>query len=81
MTDYKSKKHDAVLAVKTLMVGDSLPFLLDELKNDIALKIIHTDFKQNVEREELYMLTKAIDALKVKLQECVNEYDIIQENK
>lgn len=78
-TSYETKKHDAVLAVKYVMEGDKLSFLLDELKNDTALKIIHTSFEQNGKREELFMLTKAIDALKVKLQECVNEYDQIQE--
>lgn len=81
MTDYEMRKHDAVLAVKSLMEGGHLPLLLDEMKHDIALKIIQTNFEQNVKREELFMLTKAIDALNVKLQECVNEYDIIQENK
>lgn len=81
MTSYDTKKLEAVIAVKPLMLGETLPFLLDDLKNDIALKIIHTNFDQKDKREELFMLTKAIDALKVKLQECVNEYDLIQENK
>lgn len=81
MTDYESKKHDAILAVKSIMEGDNLAFLFNELKNDIALTIIHTNFDQKDKREELFMLTKAIDALNVKLQECVNEYDKTQESK
>ena len=81
MTDYESKKLEAVLAVKQLEGAGHLAFLINELKSDIALSIIQTNFKQKDEREELYMLTKAIDALNVKLQECVNQYDIIQESK
>ncbi|MCS5736541.1 hypothetical protein, partial [Herbiconiux daphne] len=64
-----------------LMEGGHISFLLDELKKDIALSIIRTEFEQNAKREELYALTKAIDALDVKLQECVNTYDQIQESE
>ncbi|MFW3387921.1 UNVERIFIED_CONTAM: hypothetical protein RF648_18115 [Kocuria sp. CPCC 205274] len=73
--------NDAVYAVKALMEGGHISFLLDELKKDIALSIIRTEFEQNAKREELYALTKAIDALDVKLQECVNTYDQIQESE
>lgn len=66
--------------VKNLMEGDMLPSLLNEIKNDIALSIVQTPFDAKEKREELYMLTQAIDGLKVKLQEYVNEYDKIQEN-
>lgn len=67
--------RNAVYKVKGLMEGDSLPFLLDEMKKDLALKIVHTNFNQKDEREELYMLTRVIDEFKVKLQEYVNLYD------
>ena len=63
------------------MEGDDLSNLLQELKNDIALSIVQTSFDQKEKREELYMLTKAIDGLQVKLQEYVNEYDKIQESE
>ena len=69
----------ALSKLKRLMEGDDLSNLLQELKNDIALSIVQTSFDQKEKREELYMLTKAIDGLQVKLQECVNEYDKIQE--
>ena len=69
----------ALSKLKGLMEGDDLSNLLHEIKNDIALSIVQTTFDQKEKREELYMLTKAIDGLQVKLQEYVNEYDKIQE--
>ncbi|QDH46595.1 hypothetical protein LAh9_5 [Aeromonas phage LAh_9] len=70
-------KH-IIYKVKQLMEGeDSLSFILDEIKKDIALDIIRTDFKEKERREELYMLTKAIEELTKKLQEYVN---LVEEN-
>lgn len=73
-------KQSAISKVKQLMGDGTLSLLLDELKQETALSIVHTTFDQKAEREELYMLTKAIDGLQVKLQEYVNTYDKIQEN-
>lgn len=74
MTDVKYIIHK----VKQLMEGeDSLSFILTEIKKDIALDIIRTDFKDKERREELYMLTKAVDELTRKLQEYVN---LVEEN-
>lgn len=74
MTDMKYIIHK----VKQLMEGeDSLSFILAEIKKDIALDIIRTDFKDKERREELYMLTKAVDELTRKLQEYVN---LVEEN-
>lgn len=74
MTDMKYIIHK----VKQLMEGeDSLSFILTEIKKDIALDIIRTDFKDKERREELYMLTKAVDELTRKLQEYVN---LVEEN-
>lgn len=75
-----SVKLDAITKVKLLMEGGTLSLLLEDLKQKTALSIVHTTFNQKDEREELYMLTKAIDGLQVKLQEYVNTYDKIQEN-
>lgn len=75
-----AEKQAAIWKVKQLMEGDSLLHILNDMKKDIALSIVHTNFEQKAEREELYMLTKAIEVLKVKLQEYVNDYDKIQEN-
>ena len=60
MTDIKH----IIYKVKQLMEGeDGLPYILNQVKQDIALDIIQTDFNDRERREELYMLTKAIDAL------------------
>lgn len=74
-----AKKLAAISLVKKLMEGDNLSFILNEIKHDIALNIVRTSFDQKDEREELYMLTKALDGLQVKLQEYVN-YETNQEN-
>lgn len=76
-----ANKQATIWKVKQLMEGDSLLHIINDIKQDIALSIVHTSFNQKDEREELYMLTKAFDALKVKLQEYVNTYDEIQENE
>ncbi len=76
-----ANKRATIWKVKQLMEGDSLLLILNDIKQDIALSIVHTNFEQKAEREELYMLTKAVDAIKVKLQEYVNTYDEIQENE
>ncbi|AEK81921.1 hypothetical protein [Salmonella phage 7-11] len=70
-----------VYKLKNLMEGGDLSILLQSIKHDIALSIVQTAFDEKVKREELYMLTKAIDGLQVKLQEYVNEYDKIQESE
>lgn len=72
MTDIKH----IIYKVKQLMEGeDGLPYILNQVKQDIALDIIQTDFNDRERREELYMLTKAIDALTRKLQEYVNKVE------
>ena len=72
MTDIKH----IIYKVKQLMEGDDgLPYILDQVKQDIALDIIRTDFNDKERREELYMLTKAVDELTRKLQEYVNKVE------
>lgn len=66
--------------VRQLMEGESLSLILNEIKNDIALSIVHTNFDQKAEREELYMLTRAFNVFEAKLQEYVNVCNKIQEN-
>lgn len=74
------EKAAAISKVKALMEGGTLALILNEVKNDTALNIVRTTFDQKDKREELYMLTKAIEVLQVKLQEYVNTYDKVQEN-
>lgn len=76
-----SVRLDAITKVRNLMEGGTLALLLEDLKQQTALSIVNTSFDQNDKREELYMLTKAIDGLQVKLQECVNDYNQFQENE
>lgn len=49
--------------------------LVTEIKTKIALDIISTRFDDNTRREELYMLSKAVDELAMKLQGYVNELE------
>lgn len=68
--------NQVIYKVKQLMEGEqSLSFILEEIKKDIALDIIRTDFTDKERREELYMLTKAVDELSRKLQEYVNKVE------
>lgn len=68
--------NQVIYKIKQLMEGEqSLSFILEEIKKDIALDIIRTDFTDKERREELYMLTKAVDELSRKLQEYVNKVE------
>jgi len=66
------------LVLSQLMENDLLGKVLTTINNELALGIINTSPDEYEKREELYNLTKAIEALKGKLQECVN--DNIQED-
>lgn len=68
-------QRNLIYKVKLLMEGGEIPTLLNEVKNDIALEIISTQYKEKERREELYMLTKAVDAFTMKLQEYVNKFE------
>ena len=67
------------LKIKQFLQDGEFASLLDEVKNDIALEIIQTPINGHEQREELYMLTKAIDGLSKKLQEYVNNAENFQE--
>jgi len=68
-------QRNLIYKVKLLMEGGEISTLLNEVKNDIALEIISTQYKEKERREELYMLTKAVDAFTMKLQEYVNKFE------
>lgn len=59
----------------TLVEGEVLDLLLDEITKDIALEIVNTTLQQNDKREELYLLCEAVKKLKGKLQEYDNTYN------
>jgi len=68
-------QRNLIYKVKLLMEGGEISTLLNEVKKDIALEIISTQYKEKERREELYMLTKAVDAFTMKLQEYVNKFE------
>jgi hypothetical protein len=61
------------LVLSQMMQDDLLGKVLDTITEETALGIIDTSPDEREKREELYQLTKAIEALKGKLQECVND--------
>lgn len=71
--------NDQLFKIKQLMEGGILDTALLEIKNDIALDIIHTSYEDNTQREGLYMLSQALNALTMKLQGYVNIYERMQE--
>ena len=64
-------RNDKMYLAK-FMEGGHIDRLLDEVKKDIALTIIGTEPKAEDVRQDLYQLTRALDAVKKKLQECAN---------
>lgn len=71
--------NDQLFKIRQLMEGGTMDTALLEIKKDIALDIIHTSYNDKERREELYMLTQALDALTMKLQGYVNIYERMQE--
>ena len=71
--------NDQLFKIKQLMEDGILDTALLEIKNDIALDIIHTSYEDNTQREGLYMLSQALNALTMKLQGYVNVYERMQE--
>lgn len=72
--------NEQLFRVKQLMDSGILDDALLDIKKEIALAIISTSYDAKEQREELYMLTKALDALTMKLQGYVNQYERNQEN-
>jgi Cu/Ag efflux pump CusA len=59
--------------VLTQFIEAGLDDLLTNIKHDIALEILGTVPEDESKRETLYNLSRALDAIKGKLQESVNE--------
>lgn len=60
---------------------DLFSVALAAIKEDTALDIIRTLPDDKEKREGLYNITLAVNALESKLQDCVNEFENIKENK
>lgn len=71
--------NDELFKIKQLMEGGILDTALLEIQKDIALDIIHTSYDEGTQREGLYMLSQALNALTMKLQGYVNIYERMQE--
>lgn len=71
--------NDQLFKIKQLMEGGILDTAILEIQKDIALDIIHTSYDDKEQREGLYMLSQAINALTMKLQGYVNIYERTQE--
>lgn len=74
----EARRRTMLFNAKALIGDGGLDLLTKELKQKIALDIISTRLNDKDQREELYMLSKAVDVFAMKLQEYVNEIE--QEN-
>lgn len=59
--------------VSTIMEGEEISLLFQQIKTDIAAQIIRTKPNDAEKREELYYITQGIDFLERKMTEYANE--------
>ena len=62
--------------VRHLLDDGAFDYIINEIKNDIALEIVNSQTQDVEKREDLYMLAQALKCLNGKLQEYAN----IEEN-
>lgn len=66
----------------TQMVGDGdISLLFNEIRKDLANKILNTQVGQTELREMLYMQTAGLKALEDKFQEYLNDVNRFEENE
>lgn len=66
----------------TQMVGDGdISLLFNEIRKDLANKILNTQVGQTELRELLYMQTNGLKALEDKFQEYLNDVNRFEENE
>lgn len=66
----------------TQMVGDGdISLLFNEIRKDLANKILNTQVGQTELRESLYMQCAGLKVLEDKFQEYLNDINRIEENK
>ena len=73
MQDNTISEHDLSGRVQGLMRDGVLSLCIQQIKTDIATRIVQTEPNAGALREELYMFVKALDEVEMKLQEYVNE--------
>ena len=64
--------------VSTIMEGEEISLLFQQVKNDLANQIIRTKPNDADRREELYYITQGIDYLERKMTEYANEIKEIE---
>ena len=64
--------------VSTIMEGEEISLLFQQVKNDLANQIIRTKPNDADKREELYYITQGIDYLERKMTEYANEIKEIE---
>ena len=66
----------------TQMVGDGdISLLFNEIRKDLANKILNTQVGQTELRESLYMQSAGLKTLEDKFQEYLNDINRIEENE
>ena len=66
----------------TTMVGDGdISLLFNEIRKDLANKILNTQVGQTELRESLYMQSAGLKTLEDKFQEYLNDINRIEENE
>lgn len=63
--------------VSTLMEGEEISLLFQQIKNDIATQMLHTKPTERDKREELYYLSQGVNLLECKMTEYKNDIEEI----
>ena len=60
--------------VRDMVERDDFSILFNEIRKDIAQRILQTGVNQKEERENLYLMSHGLTLLEMKLQEFANEF-------
>lgn len=65
--------RSVVTQLRQMQEGGGLPLLFEDIKKDVAARMVQTEYHQVDERNRLYMITQALNELEAKLQDYVNQ--------
>lgn len=65
--------------VSTIMEGEEISLLFQQIKNDIATQMLHTKPNEVEKREELYFITQGINFLERKMTGYHNDIKEMEE--
>ena len=74
----KHELKQLMYKVSTLLEGEEISLLFQQVKTDIASQIIRTKPNDADKREELYYITQGLDYLERKMTEYANEIKEIE---